>query len=779
MKHLMFRSLCLGITFAFALVSAFGRGSAEAADVLTQQYNNTRTGANLNETQLTAANVASGRFAKLWTLYTDGQVTAQPLYVSNLAIDTSDSPNTPAVRGTFNAVVIATMHNTVYAYDAEKENSGPDGRTVPLWATWLGQPRPGGKEIDMFSTNDPEWGILSTPVVSDNRKTLYVAAWHDEGQAGLVYRLHALELRNGKHRQPSVAIGPSSSDPSNPCNTRGTVNPCKHKQRAALLLNDGIIYVGFGGDGNRGALFAFDAQTLAQKAFWHPTPSGNDGGIWQSGQGPAADGQGNIYLMTGNGTFDADRNGKNFGSSFVKLRLEGQGLEVKDYFTPCNFQFLNDLDLDLGSAGPVLLPGTRERIVSGGKEGVLYLLSSTDMGKFASSGSGNGCQNPKAMQEFRVAEAQVHNGQTHWGNIHGSPVFWDGPDTGRVYVWAENNPLKAYRFRGGKLQDVANPQRSAFVPPLGMPGGMIALSADGKKAQTGIVWAVVPLDGDANRQRGVKGIVLALDAQDVTRTLWTSEQVAQRDRLGLFAKFTPPLVADGKVFVATYGDNEQRRTYNPPNDRPTTFPRNYHVTVYGVQPAPAVPRVVVNQDRDDVTVVGASTAPLQLDLTRCKTADAGSVDCAEELASRFNRPAFHRVLFSAGQSISGCAVVRVTTAGKDAGLTTATGIGFYSAQAAAGNRANDDVGLFVPKGRLKSVRTATLLNGEKATLHEFVGVANCDAGGSGALSRLFKPYMEFPSANDGRIFRNWDLAEKYRVGGDVTQFDRSGDVLRP
>ena len=88
---------------------------------------------------------------------------------------------TAAYKGTFNAVIIATMHNTVYVYDADKENRGPDGRTIPLWATWLGQPRPGGKDIDMWSTNDPEWGILSTPVVSDDKKTLFVVAWHGDG----------------------------------------------------------------------------------------------------------------------------------------------------------------------------------------------------------------------------------------------------------------------------------------------------------------------------------------------------------------------------------------------------------------------------------------------------------------------------------------------------------------------------------------------------------------------------------------------------------------------
>src|SRR5262249_50753912 len=133
-----------------------------------------------------------GKFAKLWTLYADGQVVAQPLYVSNLMIDTSANRGAPLVKGAFNAVIIATMHNTVYAYDADKENRGPDGRTIPLWATWLGAPRPGGKDIDMWSTNDPEWGILSTPVVSDDKNTLFVVAWHNDGNGSLAYRLHAL-----------------------------------------------------------------------------------------------------------------------------------------------------------------------------------------------------------------------------------------------------------------------------------------------------------------------------------------------------------------------------------------------------------------------------------------------------------------------------------------------------------------------------------------------------------------------------------------------------------
>jgi outer membrane protein assembly factor BamB len=667
------------------ILAPLGLRLARASDVLTQHYNNARTGAVLDETILNTANVGSASFGKLWTLYADGQVVAQPLYVSSLSIDTSGNPNAPPVKGKFNAVIIATMHNTVYVYDADKEKRGPDGRTIPLWATWLGPPRPSGKDIDMWSTNDPEWGILSTPVVSDDKTTLYVVAWHDEGPGGFAYRLHALDLKNGTDRHPPVIIGTSSSDPSQPCRRQNTFNPCLHKQRTALLLSHGIVYVAFGGDGDRGALFAFDAQTLQQKAFWSSTPSGDDGGIWQSGQGPAADADGNVYLMTGNGTFDADTGGQNFGSSFVKLRLEGQNIVVKDFFTPCNQKFLNDRDLDLGSGGPVLLPTNPPRIVSGGKEGVLYVLSTTNLGKYVSSPTAPDCQNANAVQQVQAFEVQMLNGNALYGNIHGSPVFWNGPDTGRVYVWGENSHLEAFTFAQGQLQDVNNPKKSAFRPPNGMPGGMLAVSANGRKAGTGIVWAVVPLDGDANQQRGVKGIVLALDAQDVSRTLWTSEQFSQRDRLGLFAKFSPPVVAAGKVFVATYGDDEQRQTYSPPQQRPTQFPKNYDVAVYGLLNPPLPARPVVNQDRDDVTVVRAATEPLVLDTTRCTPIDSTSVDCTDALAQAGNAPSFHRVVFAANPDITGCALLRVTTASKTAGLANSSGIGFWSAQAAAGN----------------------------------------------------------------------------------------------
>jgi len=259
--------------------------SACAGEVLTQHNDNQRTGTNLREPGLSPDTVRNADFGKLWTLYADGQVVAQPLYVTGLAIDTASNPGTPPVTGTFNTVIVATMHNTIYAYDADHERPGPDGRTVPLWARWLGMPRPGGKDIDMFSTNDPEWGILGTPVISDDRKTLYAVAWHDDGPQGYRYRLHALDLASGAERKVAT-VGVSSTDPSQPCKRQSAYNPCTQKQRTGLLLSDGVLYIGFGGDGSRGALYAFDAATLTQKATWSPRRPGRTAASGSPARGP-------------------------------------------------------------------------------------------------------------------------------------------------------------------------------------------------------------------------------------------------------------------------------------------------------------------------------------------------------------------------------------------------------------------------------------------------------------------------------------------------------------
>gem|GEM_PF-1412213 len=761
-------------------------GVARAADVLTQHNDNARTGANTAETSLSSQTVTVDKFGKLWTLYADGQVVAQPLYVSNLAIDT------PAVTGTFNTVIVATMHDTVYAYDADRENRQANGQTKPLWATWLGTPRPGDKaSIDMWSTNDPEWGVVSTPVIDSARTSLWLTSWRKDA-TGLFYELHVLDLKNGKDKVPPVRIGGSPPSPQKPCDYPTGYNPCSEKQRAALLLDRGILYVGFGGTDNKprndgkenvhGNLFAFDATTLQQVGQWITTPSGINGGIWGSGQGPAADAQGNIYVVTGNGTFTADQpNGKDYGNSFVKLKLENGAFVIKDYFTPCNQAWLDETDLDLGSSGALLLPET-SLLLGGGKEGVLYLLSRNSLGRYAGAG-GPGCANPNVVQAFMATALHDHGaGGTVHGHIHSAPVYWKGPAGPRLYVWGENDRLRALAFDGAKFPNPGNPVMSVFQPPNGMPGGMLSVSSNGSTRRTGIVWAVVPSNGDANLQRGVQGVVLALDAEDVSRQLWTSEQAGVRDRLGLFAKFVPPTIAGGKVFVATYGDIEPLQQYGG-NAQPNQFPARYYVAVYGVLPAehahPAP--VIVNQDQDDVTVTKAvtATAALSLNLAKCSPKGAGNLDCTAALATKFALPAFHDLVVPTGYDFAGCRLLTVTTASKRAGLAASTGIGWYAADATTAEQAMTS-GRFVTTGAMKQVGVGQLRSSEPAVLNQFIGVANCSVGtAGGSYDKLFKPFMQFENSPDGRTFRNWDRSANYRISRAAPKFDRTGDVLEP
>jgi hypothetical protein len=307
-----------------------------------------------------------------------------------------------------------------------------------------------------------------------------------------------------------------------------------------------------------------------------------------------------------------------------------------------------------------------------------------------------------------------------------------------------------------------------------MPGGMLSVSSQGRT--NGIVWAAVPLDGDANQWRGVKGILLAMDAKNVSKTLWTSEQAGERDRLGLFAKYVPPTIADGKVFVATYGDDEPRRQYGG-NARPQQFPARYRVAVYGMladSPSP-----VVNQSRDDVQLVRAAMEALPvLDTARCRQAEADSLDCTDELKRVVNAPSLARLMVPSGYTFAGCQLARITTAAKTAALPTALGIGFYAADTTAGQFSADH-GRRSSSTELKVIGDAVLKSGQAAVLHEFAAVVNCDLAAGTKAGMRFKPYIDFVGGPPRTIYRNWDpVADNYILGGEIRQLDRRAEVLR-
>lgn len=566
----------------FVLVSAFTLLGAPAmtaqVNVLTQANNVQRTGANLQETALTAANVHSN-FGLLWKLYSDAKIMAQPLYVSNLK--SAKCPNG------CNTVIFCSMKGTVYAYMADQKPQTMNDTLV--WARYLGDPRNGGKDIDMWSTDDPWWGILGTPVIDLATNSFYVVAWKADNS----YNLYNLDVTSGAIKAGPVVIHGGIDGKS--------LDNIHRKQRAGLLLEGGMLYVAFGGDVNlqvekgksAGWVFVYAAKDFSLQAVWTPTANGTNAGLWQSGRGLAADGQGFVYAVTGDGDFDQSK--QNFGDTLVKLKLGKapagsdlpQKLTVADFFTPCNQASLQTDDSDLGSAGPLLFDG---RVVAGGKQGRLYAMSRNQLGKFkapSSSGAGS-CTNDTAL---------VSDFQASGGHIHGSPVFWQGPQGGFVYVWGESDHLKGFPVVNGNPQQ-QNAKVSTWGIPEGptggcptsnhhwMPGGILSVSANGSKAGTGIVWALVTANGDANECRGVKGMLMAFDAEDVSTELWRSQQSdpAQdtADSSGLLARFTPPTIANGKVFVGTAGDSEELHLYGG-NQQPTQFPANYYLAVYGLK----------------------------------------------------------------------------------------------------------------------------------------------------------------------------------------------------
>jgi outer membrane protein assembly factor BamB len=495
-----------------ALLSAL---SLAAQPVLMNRYDQATTGTNPHETKLNTANVASAGFGRLYSYYVDGAVYAQPLYV-------------PSPR---NVVFIATMTDKVYAFDADKP--GP-----PLWLRDLTNELAGVTPvpvIDITNRNDLNLlgtaGILGTPVIDLAANALYLVARTKES-GRYVQRIHRLDVRTGKDQIPpteiEAAVQGSAADAVN-----GMVrfDPKLGNQRPALALVHGMVIVSWASHEDiqpyHGWVMAYDAATLKQAAVFCVAPDGPMGGIWQSGRGPAVDAAGNIYFETGNGHFDGKRN---FGTSLIKLSLGKSGFAVDDFFTPHDFEALNDRDTDLGSTGPMLIPGT-SLLLCGNKKGILYLIDSRNLGRISPEDKGI------------LQSVEVKGGRDLAG-----PAYWDGPAGPAIYLWTEADVLKGFRFDGSRLDPV--PFAKGDAASKGSPGGALTVSSDGKKPGTGIAWAMLT-NGKSADHGNAPGILYAYAAETL-RQLWNSERTPKRDRLGTLVKFVPPLVAGGKVYAPNY-----------------------------------------------------------------------------------------------------------------------------------------------------------------------------------------------------------------------------------
>ncbi|WP_105483471.1 fibronectin type III domain-containing protein [Abditibacterium utsteinense] len=555
---------------AFLVLTGVSRAQVPTTRVAvtTSHNDNARTGFNASETVLNTSNVNVARFGKLFSRAVDGKIWCQPLYVPGVDI---------AGKGLRNVVYLMTERGSVYAFDADNP-----AETAPLWKTTV--------LPDNATGGMPDQNVGS-PVIDASSSTIYFTIKNQEG--AWVFRLFALDIRTGIQKQGSGSILSATVAGHGKGSVNGTLTfkAQTQKQRPSLLLSGGKIYAAFGGSVDEydpyvvwnGWIFVFDAATLQRQQVLAVAPNANGAGIWQAGNGLSADASGNVYTVAANGngigpdgagemySFSADKGGVDYGNSILKMSLQNAGgardgvldansqrLAITDYFTPFNWKVLEMTDQDIGSAGLLLVPGT-SLAITGDKPGRYYVVDTNNMGHFQ---SGSNSQIVNDFQGFK-------------GHLHGGPVYYNSSKWGPlIYSWAEHDYLQAHRvsdlatkgFKGTPFL------RSNIAAPPGMPGGFLSVSGNGNALNTGIVWAYLPYEGDANRGV-VPGVLRAFDANDPTRELWNSHLNFSRDYTGLFAKFSNPTIADGKVFVSSFSNQ---------------------LNVYGLLPRTAIPTAPTN-----------------------------------------------------------------------------------------------------------------------------------------------------------------------------------------
>ena len=648
-----------------------------AVSVLTQHNDNLRSGANLNETKLNTSNVNVNQFGLLASREVVGRIYAQPLYVSGITI-------AGKVR---NVVYVATMHNWVYAFDADDLSAGAG----PLWKRQVdAHPVPshfyGPNYGDISNNGDDPIGILSTPVVDPAANTIYlVAAAFDPAvlagplataQNAFKQLLFALDLSTGNLRAAAagssnpVAINGSAPGvgyrdaievndgvPVHKTANGATVDvkvngkemtvtdavdgkvvfsPMQHMQRPGLLLLDGLLYIAFGSHGDfdpyHGWVFAYEAATLKQRGVFCAAPGGAKAGIWQAGEGPVGDAAGNVYFGSGNGDSNPTAvGGPNLGESFIRLRAGAASLDLDAFMTILQDATDPVFDDDLGAASPTILPDGF--LVGGGKDGNFYLL---DPSKMTHSGAGAALVQKFLATRGRGSRAKVFNaGQevsTH--HIHGSPVTYDSPNQGvLVYVWGENELLRGYQY---------DPVSHGF------PGQPNARNAEGVSAAIGSMYA----SNDQRDHNGMPGAMLALSAagkQVGSAILWAS--------LPPFGDANKNSV-DGVLtaYDATRFDAQGRfvqiwHSHQNPNDDPGIFAKfccptiadgkvflatfSNKLRIYGLRPAPDGGYNVGFGGHTGLSLNGsARSAAGHLRLTGQHDLQAGSVFCTNPVNVR-------------------------------------------------------------------------------------------------------------------------------------------------
>jgi hypothetical protein len=509
-----------------------------AQSVTTSQYDNARSGANQLETILTPRNVNVRHFGKIFTLKVDGDVYAQPLFLAGLEI--------PG-KGRHDVLLIATEHDSVYAFDAYGHPA------VPLWRVSFLR-----KGVTTVPEDDvecpfvaPEVGITSTPVIDANTGTLYVLARTKETASmpsgRYRQRLHALSVTTGVEKFDGPVDIKAMIDGKGTGSKLGKVefDSLRENPRAALLLANGSVYLTWGSSCDvgpyHGWVMAYDAHTLKRKAVFNASPDGDDSGFWAGDTGPAAGEKGHLFLAAGNGRFDAASGGRDYGDSLLKL--DGQSLKLADYFAPFDAAELDAKDQDLGSGGPVLLPSQpgahRHLVVIAGKGGTIYLIDRDHMGHYQRGSDSHAVQTIPSPG----------------GGVCGSMGYWNH----NLYVLSNSSKdaLRQFTVQNGRLS-LRAASGSGFPAICATP----AVSANGLR--DGVLWV---LHSRAWNADDTNAVLFAFDALNTSRVLYASEQNPSRDRAGPALRFNIPTVANGHVYVGARQEVDVYGLLSPEKER--------------------------------------------------------------------------------------------------------------------------------------------------------------------------------------------------------------------
>ncbi len=529
MKSWLACSALTGSLLVLLLSSLFAVGQVA---VTTYHNDNYRSGLNANESILTPSNVNEVQFGKSLVLPVAGYVYAQPLYVPGVNIN-----------GTrHNVVYVATEHDQVYAFDA---NTGQQ-----LWQkSFIGTF--GSRQIATVSGSDdlgcgdivPEVGITSTPVIDLTNNQIYVVAKTKEilnNNTKFYQRMHALDIRTGQENLSDLYFG-APITARTPGTGAGSVDgyltfdPLMENQRAALALSNGVIFVAWGAHcdiGNfHGYVMGFVASSLRPDGVFVTTPDAYEGGIWMSGSGPAVDALGNIYVPTGNGYFDVNVGGIDYGDSILRLSWAGLQPAVTDYFTTWDQAQLNASDLDVASGGVLLLPDQPgatypHLLVQVGKEGTIQLVDRDNMGHF----------NPAGDTQIVQTLPFIIEG------IFGAPTMWNN----NLYFGGWLAPLKAFYYDpvGQQIQEqYTSKTREGFY----YPGPTVSISANG--TSNAIAWII-----QTDAYPVGNAVLRAYDATNLATEFYNSTLNQARDQAGRAVKFATPTVADGMVFVGAQNE---------------------------------------------------------------------------------------------------------------------------------------------------------------------------------------------------------------------------------